>query len=98
MVDNTAAQQSVQHGSRVQSQIGRQGSRGSQHQSENGRPLETQETRDTSPMCGKEPVVQQEVIDRLEGELQAVKASLAKERAELEELRRYKSLLNPSFR
>ena len=87
MVDNIAAQQSGQHQSRVQHRIDRQGSHGSHCQSEERSPLETQDIN-TSAMNSKGPDVQQETVDRLEAELQAVKASLAREHAELEELRR----------
>ena len=96
---DTAAQQCVQHEGCVQTQRApipqRQTSRGSQHQSDNGRLMDTQDIAGTSPTTAKEPMLQQEVIDRLEGELQAVKACLARDQAELEELRGYVSLLVP---
>ena len=48
---------------------------------------------DSAPARGKGSDIQQETIDKLEGELEAVKASLAKDHAELEELKRCTVLL-----
>ncbi len=75
----------------MQPQISRQASRASQQLSETNGPLEAQD--DSVPARGKGSDIQQEIIDKLEGELQAVKASLAKDHAELEELKRCKVLL-----
>ena len=96
---DTAAQQCVQHEGCVQTQraVNPQGqtSHGSQHQSDKDHLMDTQDIAGTSITIAKEPKLQQEVIDRLEGELQDVKACLAREQAELEELRRYASLPIP---